>query len=234
MNNWESLLQLIQKGNSATTQFISQVDNDNQIGPTIVALANANGGTIVIGIDLTNYHLIGTSITEEWLKNLTTTHCSPQIQFKLTEINKNDKTLISLVISPSSPKPFRYKNTCYVIDGKTIVVANNDKERSLQLETTHTISTDSAFTHLDTRPEQNPVASVSTSDEPKPMNLNSRQDQAIEFVTSNGSITNKQYRHLCGVSHKTAHYELVDLVTAGKIISKGSGRSTRYELINQL
>lgn len=35
---------------------------------------------------------------------------------------------------------------------------------------------------------------------------------------------------LSKISHKTAHYELIDMVARGLILTKGSGRSTCYEL----
>ncbi|MBT5953506.1 hypothetical protein HOG98_02180 [bacterium] len=60
--------------------------------------------------------------------------------------------------------------------------------------------------------------------------LNNRQSKAISFVLENGSIRNKEYRHLLSVSHKTAHIELVDLVSKSLLQSKGSGRSTCYVL----
>ncbi|MBT6120169.1 hypothetical protein HOH45_01730 [bacterium] len=60
--------------------------------------------------------------------------------------------------------------------------------------------------------------------------LNNRQSKAIAFVLENGSIRNKEYRHLLSVSHKTAHIELVDLVSKSLLQSKGFGRSTCYIL----
>ena len=60
--------------------------------------------------------------------------------------------------------------------------------------------------------------------------LHPRQVKALKYLTKNGSIKNKIYRKLFSVSHKTAHIELAELVTLGKIIISGSGRSTCYKL----
>ncbi|MFT5171676.1 MAG: putative HTH transcriptional regulator [Candidatus Marinamargulisbacteria bacterium] len=59
--------------------------------------------------------------------------------------------------------------------------------------------------------------------------VNDRQKKAVEFLDDHESIKNSEYRELFGVSHKTAHLELVDLVGKGYLLGKGSGRSTRYE-----
>tara|TARA_A100001015_G_scaffold202259_1_gene225875 strand:+ start:225 stop:1106 length:882 start_codon:yes stop_codon:yes gene_type:complete len=60
--------------------------------------------------------------------------------------------------------------------------------------------------------------------------LNERQTLALEYLAEENFIKNKTYRELFDVSHKTAHLELVDLVTKHLIKSQGSGRSTCYVL----
>ncbi|RAP33683.1 hypothetical protein DID75_01270, partial [Candidatus Marinamargulisbacteria bacterium SCGC AG-410-N11] len=63
--------------------------------------------------------------------------------------------------------------------------------------------------------------------------LNYRQINSIDHMNTMGYIKNKKYRELFSVSHKTAHLELVDLVSKGYALCKGSGRSTRYIATNQ-
>jgi predicted HTH transcriptional regulator len=60
--NWNDILDNIRKGNTETSLFISQVTTPEDLGPQIVALATHMGGKIIIGIDLINYHLIGTTL----------------------------------------------------------------------------------------------------------------------------------------------------------------------------
>ena len=61
-------------------------------------------------------------------------------------------------------------------------------------------------------------------------NLNKRQKNALNHIKKTGSIKNKTYRKLFGVSHKTAHIELAEMVQLNMIQSSGSGRSTCYIL----
>ena len=58
--------------------------------------------------------------------------------------------------------------------------------------------------------------------------LNTRQKKALHYVSDNGSITNREYRSLLGVSHKTSHLELTELVKKKILASRGAGRSTKY------
>lgn len=58
--------------------------------------------------------------------------------------------------------------------------------------------------------------------------LNTRQKKALQFISDEGSISNRDYRSLTGVSHKTAHLELIALTKKKILVTRGSGRSTRY------
>jgi len=62
------------------------------------------------------------------------------------------------------------------------------------------------------------------------MGLNERQVQAVLYVKERGSITNKEYQQLTGVSKRTASDELSELVEKGVLIKTGGqrGRGTTY------
>ncbi|MFC1482933.1 beta-ketoacyl-ACP synthase II [Candidatus Margulisiibacteriota bacterium] len=57
-----------------------------------------------------------------------------------------------------------------------------------------------------------------------------RQQKALEFLKKNKRITNKEYRLMFNISHKTAYFELLDLVERKIIEPQGMGRSTGYVL----
>lgn len=58
--------------------------------------------------------------------------------------------------------------------------------------------------------------------------LNERQIKAIKYVQKHGIITNKEYRKLNDVSHKTAHQDLIDLCQRSILKVEGKGRATKY------
>lgn len=61
--------------------------------------------------------------------------------------------------------------------------------------------------------------------------ISPRQLQALTLVRQNGAITNRQYRELTGVSQKQAVRDLNELVQMGQLQRVGSGRSTRYQFL---
>ncbi len=63
--------------------------------------------------------------------------------------------------------------------------------------------------------------------------INSRQEQTLAFIKVNGEITNRKFRELYKVSHKTAHIELTDLLGRGLIAKTGQGRNTTYIKLNK-
>lgn len=60
--------------------------------------------------------------------------------------------------------------------------------------------------------------------------LKPRQMRAMEFVRSNGFITNKYYSKLTDVSERQALRELSEMVDAGMLCRVGKGRACRYIL----
>jgi len=60
------------------------------------------------------------------------------------------------------------------------------------------------------------------------MGLNERQVQAMLYLVTHASITNREYRELTGVGRDTAHRELRELVQRGLIQRRGQGRMVHY------
>ena len=58
--------------------------------------------------------------------------------------------------------------------------------------------------------------------------LNERQKQVLRFIKEHGSITNREYRQLIGLSDESARRELKELVAKGILYVEGSGRNVRY------
>jgi ATP-dependent DNA helicase RecG len=60
--------------------------------------------------------------------------------------------------------------------------------------------------------------------------LNERQIQGVLYARAHGSITNRTYRELVGVSPRQATVDLRGLEEARVLVRRGGGRSARYEL----
>ena len=61
--------------------------------------------------------------------------------------------------------------------------------------------------------------------------LNERQIRAVAYVREKGSISNREYQQLFGISKRTASSDLADLVKKGVLKRTGKGkRDLRYTL----
>ena len=210
IQTWTDLLEIITMGNTPSIQFIPTLGQAQSIGPSISAISNTNGGVIIIGLDPTNCHLLGCEPCESHIEQIIQKHCSPYVEFDYHEIMKNDRTIAIITLTKGSLSPYKFNGNTYIIDDSTPRLASIEEEHHIQASTPQVVE--------DVLIEQTEFS------------FNSRQSQVLEFLKSNVSITNKEYRTLCDISHKTAHYELSDLMKAGILACKGSGRSTRYEL----
>ncbi len=61
--------------------------------------------------------------------------------------------------------------------------------------------------------------------------LNERQLKAMEYLQTRQRLTRKGYCELTGISSRTAHRDLTDLVERGILRSVGKGRGAHYILI---
>ncbi|MCK4492103.1 MAG: hypothetical protein KAU03_05730 [Candidatus Altiarchaeales archaeon] len=67
-------------------------------------------------------------------------------------------------------------------------------------------------------------------EEEKIMELNERQEKALEYLKDHRRITNREYQGINKTSRETAKRELSDLVKKGILKQIGSGRGTFYQL----
>lgn len=248
--NWSTIVSLLQKGEGDTQKFFTTLQTLDEFGTTLVAMANTHGGSIIIGFDLRNYHLTGCTLDEAWFQKATT-FCEPTIPFEVASIERNNKTII-LVTVPKQPAFCFYKNTYYVMNKASVVIAETPLENPevtpspmLQIREEETENNSVTFeielpeeteTHEMLNAEEQPtpryeaVTIQETRTSTDPSKLNKRQKSALDFLYREQSIQNKKYRELFQVSHKTAHLELVEMVENGLILPSGAGRSTCYIL----
>ncbi|MDR1452415.1 MAG: hypothetical protein LBJ25_00360 [Candidatus Margulisbacteria bacterium] len=73
-------------------------------------------------------------------------------------------------------------------------------------------------------------AKILTLENIAPEFVQKRQEACLKYLEERADITNIQYRELNGVSYKTAHNELSDLVAKNQLVQVGQGRTTKYVL----
>jgi predicted HTH transcriptional regulator len=284
--SWNIILEELNSKSTNRARFISRVDTDADVSPTLVALANGKGGRIIIGMDTRNCHLTGTTVNTEWIEQVLQAVCYPRIAVKIEIVYRNDKHIVMIEVSEGDEKPYSYKQAVYIEKDTKILVASNDEVENLQAvsnfkQNKHEIpkhisnsallyspnfsltsektplpvavvqvdpltveeisiqeTLDSnAVNELLVRPPARAPKAVAASQasllqERSP--LNARQKKLMNHMRKGNPelnrMRNKKFRKLYEVSHKTAHYELVDLVDRGLLEQEGSGRSTCYKL----
>ena len=271
--NWQDILKYMNKGNTIDSKFFTRVLNTADLGQALVAMSNTKGGIIFIGIDVKNYHLVGTTIDRDWVNEHIMPKCHPKPELDMSFFQKNDKVIAIIKIVQNYEKPYYYDNRCYVMETdktqytlieKTPVDEIGDDSESdvvsshVNTEDISKITDDLIDLNEDSHGiDQVDVDDISISkltggvcaqdtktdlvahqlpdenfsiDSNSDASLNERQKNALKFIKREKTIKNKQYRLLFNVSHKTAHLELVDMVSKQFIQSQGSGRSTCYIL----
>ena len=91
--NWDSFLSFIQKKEKNTVKFFGSNCSSDDFGSIVTAFANTKGGFVVIGFDINNYHLTGSTITKEWVDKLLQSFCTPKIEYEFFTIEKLRKSL---------------------------------------------------------------------------------------------------------------------------------------------
>jgi len=268
---WEDFLDYLHLGENTHRAFIPAIETERELGPMLVAFCNLpEGGSLFIGIDNVNYHLLGTQIDKRWIESLIQNFCTPIFHVEVDSIFRNDKQILHIQIHEGRHKPYTFLRKCYLRTDTTFRIASLEEEQQLQeqallkpvadeeeaiineiYETDHQIDAIPQNTLIElapqpliepqseikteTTPDFDIEEALSLEDEviPEHSELSSRQKQILEYLKSHPSIKNKEYRTLFGVSHKTAHIELIHLVNLGQLCSQGNGRSTSYVLQQQ-
>lgn len=105
------LLDLIQRGESSTTQFKVRVYDAYKLGTEMVAFSNAQGGIIVIGVNDVTGEIKGLSYkeiqdTNELLSNASSDNVKPPIYITTETVTVGEENVIVVTIPEGVSKPF--------------------------------------------------------------------------------------------------------------------------------
>lgn len=111
MHNQSDIMQVIGSGESSTTEFKSNFNSD--VGETLVAFANAEGGMAIIGVNKTG-QIIGVSLNPEsvqnWVNEIKTkTNPSLVPDVEILAIDNMNVVLLSTQAYPVKPVAFKGK-----------------------------------------------------------------------------------------------------------------------------
>ena len=126
MSNEHELQSLISGGESQFTEFKRELDNTESIAGEIVAFANRDGGTLLIGVadDGTILGVVDGEATVQRLTNICRDRCVPPISPVVTQEIADNKEVVVLRVLPdlNRQKPYR------TLGGRFYVRVNRDKK----------------------------------------------------------------------------------------------------------
>ncbi len=129
----EQLKELIQEGESAEQEFKESLSLTEPIGKTISSFSNANGGTIVIGVNDSGT-IKGVDLgkdTLEKLANRIKQHTDPKVYPSISTVKLDEKEIVMIKVEESSEKPVFYRNRAYKRVGKSTHKLNSSEIRNL-------------------------------------------------------------------------------------------------------
>jgi len=102
-----------------------QVEPD-VIGRNVCAFANAQGGTILVGVEEAG-RLVGVPGRDQFMekvRNLIVTHLSPQLSVSIVPLDIQGKDLVVIDISQGASRPYTWNRTIYVRVGEKVKEAD--------------------------------------------------------------------------------------------------------------
>lgn len=202
MTNWEDILELLEQGEGQSLEFEKNIPSEDDIAREFVAFSNSDGGRLILGIDDKNKHLIGIKADESFNE-------------KLINIGQ---TRCTPHVTPHLELFNRGPHNI------AIITINEGDEKPYKTDDICYIRDSDVSRPAKEREEQEITSPWSGH------GLNKRQKRALDYVNEHTSISNKEYREMFNISHKTAHLELTMLCEKKIMVCRGAGRSTRYIL----
>ncbi len=121
----KELHQLISEGEHQQQDFKYAISDSKKIARSLVAFANTDGGSLLLGVK-DNGKVVGVSSDEEFymIEAAANLYCKPAISFETYEWKSEGKTVLQIKVNPSDNKPHKAPNK----EGKYMVyIRSNDQ-----------------------------------------------------------------------------------------------------------
>jgi len=128
--------ELIERGESQSLEFKESLRLKDEIGETVSAFSNSDGGTVIIGVSNSGgVHGvdIGKNTLEE-LANYIKRNTDPQVFPSVRILERGGKNVVMVEIKESAEKPVFFKNHAYKRVGKTNQMISSSELRKLAKE----------------------------------------------------------------------------------------------------
>jgi hypothetical protein len=101
------LRELISYGETETMEFKEKISKPEELAETVVAFANTKGGIVLLGVD-DHSKVIGfyEDGCEDTITNILRSHCSPELKYKISKRQADERDIIIIHVEEGSDKPY--------------------------------------------------------------------------------------------------------------------------------
>jgi len=189
----QELNRLVSKGENQSLEFKRKASHPEKITHELIAFANTQGGTLLIGVD-DNRSIPGVKYPEEEshaVNNVLEKQCRPKLIFSEKIIRVSDKHFVLQIDVPKSEKPPHYfvespeKKECYVrVEDKCMKASREMQE----------------------------IIKRSRSKNGVRFTYGEKEGQLIKYLSEHSTITLNEFRKLASLNRFIASRKLVLLV----------------------
>jgi predicted HTH transcriptional regulator len=183
---------LIQQGEHQTQDFKYCISDSRKIARSLVAFANTDGGRLLIGVK-DNGRIAGVRSDEEYymVESAAKLYSKPEIHFTTRQHSLDGKTILEVIVEPSSEKPHFAKDE----DGKWWAYFRKDDENKLANKVM-----------IEVWKRQN---------SPQGILINYSDDEKIllDYLETNEKISVSKYARIAHLSYKKAEQIIINFRT---------------------
>lgn len=204
------VINLIKQGEHQTLDFKHSITDSKKIARSLVAFANTDGGTLLIGVK-DNGSIVGIDSEEEYymVEAAAQMFCKPEIHFDVTKWVINAKTVLEVVVKPSSKRPHKAPDK------------NGEYKAFIRVSDENMVAT----------PIQLKIWKADRNRKSISLTLSEKENILFDYLRSNQKITVGQYSRIAFMSRIDAENTLIKLTVLG-LICYASNLNEEYFSIN--
>jgi len=205
------VINLIKQGEHQTLDFKHSITDSKKIARSIVAFANTDGGTLLIGVK-DNGSVVGIDSEEEYymVEAAAQMFCKPEIHFEVTKWVINGKTVLEVVVKPSKKRPHKAPDK------------NGEYKAFIRIYDENMVAT----------PIQLKIWKAERNRKSIRLTLSEKETLLFDYLKNNQKLTVAQYSRIAFISRIDAENSLVNLTALGMICYKVN-QNEEYFAINE-
>lgn len=202
---------LIEEGEHQRLDFKFEISDSRKIAKTLVAFANTDGGTLLVGVK-DNGRIAGVRSEEEsyMIEAAATMHCKPKVEFHIKKWTVEGRTVLEIMVPKSETTP-HYAET-----------SRNEWFAFIRVNDENILAN---TVHLKVWRKVHGERGVF-------IEYSEKEKFLLQYLEENSSITISKFCKIALVTRKTAENILANLISLGVIEMFFTDRHFEYRLVH--